>query len=73
MLSVAGFDDAPLAQIVWPALTTISHPVRALAAAAADLLLAGDVDAEREFAHALVVRESTAPPNIPWTAGGDRR
>ncbi len=62
MLSVAGFDDAPLAEIVWPPLTTIRQPVRQLAAAAADLLLAGDATAERRFGHELIERESTAAP-----------
>src|SRR5262245_29892577 len=38
-LSVAGFDDAPLASQVWPALTTIRQPISAMSAKAADLLL----------------------------------
>ena len=38
-LSVVGFDDAPLATQVWPALTTIRQPIRDMAAKAADLLL----------------------------------
>ncbi|MFD1951697.1 LacI family DNA-binding transcriptional regulator [Sphingomonas arantia] len=62
MLSVAGFDDAPLAQVVWPPLTTIRQPVRDLAIAAADLLLAPGDTVERRLDHNLIVRESTAPP-----------
>ena len=61
-LSVTGFDDAPLAQAVWPALTTVRQPVRAMADAAADLLLDPAPQSERRLAHEIVVRESTAPP-----------
>lgn len=61
-LSVAGFDDGELAQAVWPPLTTIRQPVRELAMAATDLLLAkngeeGGVALE----HALIERKSTGP------------
>ncbi len=38
-LSVAGFDDIPLAKQLSPALTTIRQPVRAMAEAATQLLL----------------------------------
>jgi LacI family transcriptional regulator len=62
-LSIAGYDDTPFAPIVWPALTTIHQPVRELAEAAADLLLAPhDAPERRKLAHALVIRDSTAPP-----------
>jgi LacI family transcriptional regulator len=62
-LSVAGFDDGPTAQLVWPPLTTIRQPVRALADAATDQLLAGeDASSSRRIEHSLVVRASTAPP-----------
>lgn len=59
-LSVAGFDDTSFASIVWPALTTIRQPVRALAEAAADLLLAPPEDFEnRQIPYELVLRDST--------------
>jgi LacI family transcriptional regulator len=61
-LSVSGFDDAPLAQAVWPALTTVRQPVRACAAAAAGLLLDTEAPREQWLAHELVIRDSTAPP-----------
>ena len=61
-LSVAGFDDAPLAQLVWPPLTTIHQPVRQLAVEATDLLF-GEAGSVRCLTHALVVRESTSPPS----------
>lgn len=41
-LSIAGFDDTDLAQLVWPPLTTIRQPIRAMAERAADLLFAGE-------------------------------
>jgi LacI family transcriptional regulator len=60
-LSVAGFDDIPLAQLVWPPLTTIRQPVRELAYAATSLLFAGGEDAvHQRLQHELVVRGSTA-------------
>jgi LacI family transcriptional regulator len=60
-LSVAGFDDTPLAQLVWPPLTTIRQPVRELAYAATELLFAatGEVLHNR-LQHDLMVRGSTS-------------
>jgi LacI family transcriptional regulator len=61
-LSVAGFDDTAFASIVWPALTTIRQPVRALAEAAADLLLAPPLVTEgRQIPYELIIRDSTGP------------
>ncbi len=58
-LSVAGFDDTPLAQLVWPPLTTIRQPTRDLAYAAANLLFEKvDGVEHRRLQHELVVRES---------------
>lgn len=65
-LSVAGFDDIPLASQIWPALTTVRQPLREMAGLAAELLiqrlrgrpgenLARIVDAR------LVLRASTGP------------
>lgn len=62
-LSVAGFDDTDLAQLVWPSLTTIRQPIRDLGYAAADLLLEfGDRIERRQLDHQLIVRNSTAAP-----------
>jgi LacI family transcriptional regulator len=62
-LSIAGYDDTAFAAVVWPALTTIRQPIRALAEMAADLLLApGDAIERRQLAHELVIRDSVAPP-----------
>ena len=38
-LTIAGFDDTPLATTIWPALTTIRQPVAAMARKAVELLL----------------------------------
>jgi LacI family transcriptional regulator len=65
-LSVAGFDDTDLAQLVWPPLTTIRQPTRALAYTAAGLLftMAGQV-AHQRLQHELVIRQSTMRLNKP--------
>ncbi len=64
-LSVAGFDDTPLASVVVPSLTTIYQPIREMAAQAAGMLL-GKAESEAPVSnvltHRLVARESTAPP-----------
>jgi LacI family transcriptional regulator len=60
-LSVAGFDDTDLAQLVWPPLTTIRQPTRDLAYAATGLLFGEDEGAiHQRLPHDLVVRASTA-------------
>jgi LacI family transcriptional regulator len=65
-LSVAGFDDMPLASQVWPALTTIRQPISAMSAKAADLLLQQlRGEPEDRAAHvlesSLTFRQSTGP------------
>src|SRR5450631_212316 len=76
-LSIAGFDDTPIAASVWPALTTIHQPVAAMARAAVDLVLE-EVHRQRDGAgaprqllhpHTLIVRESTGP--APSDAASD--
>jgi LacI family transcriptional regulator len=64
-LSVAGFDDSLVAQVVWPPLTTCRQPIKEMAAAAVSLLVQKPSDgapAERRLDHELIVRQSTAPP-----------
>lgn len=61
-LSIAGFDDSDLARAVWPPLTTIRQPVRELAYAAADLMLAGNATSpQMTLEHELKVRATTGP------------
>lgn len=64
-LSIAGFDDSIVAQVVWPRLTTLRQPIKDMAGAAVSILAhrkASDKPVERQLAHSLVVRESTAAP-----------
>lgn len=63
-LSVAGFDDTPLASRLWPPLTTIRQPIREMARTAALCLmerLSGQpTQPPASFGCELVIRESTA-------------
>ncbi len=63
-LSIAGFDDADVARIAWPAITTVRQPVFEMAVTAADMLIAQlDGAAPRmrvDHPHELIVRGSTA-------------
>jgi LacI family transcriptional regulator len=68
-VSVAGFDDSAIAGFIWPPLTTVRQPVRAMARGAIEYLVglaAGGDEPEKqiEFPLTLVVRESTAPPAV---------
>jgi LacI family transcriptional regulator len=68
-LSIAGFDDAPIASTVWPELTTVRQPIAAMAATAVSHLSAlvrlarggeqPEIRHEREML-TLVERASTA-------------
>jgi LacI family transcriptional regulator len=64
-LSVAGFDDAQIARLVWPRLTTVFQPAYDLAYAATDMLLqmlkTPKQARSQQFAHRLVCRDSTGP------------
>jgi len=69
-VSVVGFDDAPLAGQVWPALTTIRQPIADMAAEAVALLLrtlSGEPadHSKHVIPSSLTFRQSTgpAPPN----------
>lgn len=62
-VSVTGFDDTPMSEIVWPPLTTIRQPIKDLAERAVHLLTANRQDEEpggELLPFELVVRESTA-------------
>ena len=65
-LSIIGFDDAPIATRMWPAMTSVRLPVREMGRAAAEKLFATAKDAAKtpagEFTPALIERQSTAPP-----------
>lgn len=63
-LSVVGFDDTPVSEVVWPPLTTIHQPIRQIGARAVEKLievLNGVESQEFGFEvvpHRLIVRES---------------
>jgi len=65
-LSIAGFDDAPIARMAWPQLSTVRQPNLEMGATAVDLLVhiqapGGDAGAEqRELPYDLIMRSSTA-------------
>ncbi len=64
-LSVVGFDDAPMASRIWPALTTVRLPIRDMGQMAAEKLLAlsrGETVTQPDVRPALIARESTAAP-----------
>lgn len=67
-LSVIGFDDAPIASAVWPALTTVQQPYLEMARrslqilnAAGDRIQASDIQARHIISYELVRRESCGP------------
>lgn len=64
-LSIVGYDDSAIAQVVYPRLTTIHQPVRELARSAADILIAlvedGPHAAVIEHRSYLVERDSAGP------------
>ena len=63
-VSLAGFDDSPIATLVWPPLTTVRQPIAEMSAVAARMLIESRSD-PTECWHAdveLVVRGSTARP-----------
>jgi LacI family transcriptional regulator len=69
-LSLAGFDDIPIATQSWPPLTTIVQPIRQMAKRATSLLLdivSGNSPSPRdvveEIPSKLVYRQSTAKPS----------
>jgi LacI family transcriptional regulator len=65
-LSIIGFDDAPIATRMWPAMTSVRLPVREMGRAAAEKLFVKAKEAAKaptsEFTPALIERQSTAPP-----------
>jgi LacI family transcriptional regulator len=74
-LSVVGFDDAPVATMIWPLLTTVRQPVTTMARLAAELIIEHSPRRQgwpsplphRTLDFELVVRDSTAPPGRSGT------
>ena len=69
-LSVVGFDDAPIASMLWPLLTTVRQPVVPMARIAAELIIEHSPRRQgwptpvpsRVLDFEMVFRQSTAPP-----------
>lgn len=71
-VSVAGFDDIPLAALLNPSLTTVRQPAQAMGARAAELLLQAiegeDVTTVHEvLASKVIQRDSVGPPRADRT------
>jgi len=72
-LSVVGFDDAPIASMIWPLLTTVRQPVVPMARIAAELIIEHSPRRQgwpapvpnRVLDFEMVIRDSTAPPRQP--------
>ena len=65
-LSVAGYDDTPVAHQLWPALTTVRQPIQQMAKKVTELLLkqlrGKDVQLPASMlSSSLIVRDSTGP------------
>jgi LacI family transcriptional regulator len=70
-ISVTGFDDTPMSQIVWPPLTTIRQPIKDLTERAVHLLADRHPDDGFQYdllPFELIVRESTSPPPASGSA-----
>jgi LacI family transcriptional regulator len=64
-ISVTGFDDTPMSEIVWPPLTTIRQPIQDLAERAVRLLVENQSNGDIHYdslPFELVVRQSTSSP-----------
>lgn len=64
-ISVTGFDDTPMSEVVWPPLTTIRQPIKEFTERAVHLLVGAGADENPRFdalPFELIVRDSTSPP-----------
>ncbi len=68
-LSLVGFDDTPVSEIIWPPLTTVHQPLKAMGYRAVEIIIEriknGGVAPAARFEiipHRVVIRESSAVP-----------
>jgi LacI family transcriptional regulator len=64
-ISVTGFDDTPMSEIVWPPLTTIRQPIKELTERAVHLLVENQSNGSIRYdalPFELIIRESTSAP-----------
>lgn len=67
-VSIVGFDDSPIAELVWPPMTTVRQPIAAMAAAAAQLLIDRPnrvESAAQMFSVEFIERQSTTAIRLP--------
>jgi len=65
-MSVTGFDDTPMSEIIWPPLTTVQQPIKYFGERAVQLLVDSQSGAKPRYVaveHQLIIRESTGAPN----------
>lgn len=70
-ISVTGFDDTPMSEIVWPPLTTVRQPIKELTEHAVHLLVERRSNGAVQYdtlPFELIIRESTSAPREPRTA-----
>jgi LacI family transcriptional regulator len=64
-ISVTGFDDTPMSEIVWPPLTTIRQPIKEFTERAVHMLIENRSNGDARFdflPYSLIARESTCAP-----------
>jgi LacI family transcriptional regulator len=64
-ISVTGFDDTPMSEIVWPPLTTIRQPIKDLSERAVHLLVESQSNGAIHYdalPFELILRQSTSAP-----------
>lgn len=69
-LSIAGFDNTPMGQSIWPTLTTVAQPFDEIARKAVQILgrdkaRSDDIAAAHILPHKIVLRASTGPAPKP--------
>jgi LacI family transcriptional regulator len=78
-ISIVGFDDTPISEVIWPPLTTIHHPLKSIGYKAANLVFrqidnpgAAPAPGHEVIPHTVVERQSSAPPAgvIPVRSAG---
>ena len=61
-IAIVGYDDSPLASVIWPTLTTIRQPVEEMGQRAAELLMSAvrgnSQPADHVMPHTLIKRDS---------------
>ncbi|MDA5194210.1 LacI family DNA-binding transcriptional regulator [Govanella unica] len=63
-VSVAGYDDSAIAELVWPSLTTVRQPIIDMAAEAARMLIerrGGETPHSIRMPYRVIIRQSTGP------------